>query len=55
MFNLYFQIFGHLSITELCRAAQVSTRWNQLAMDGQFWTGIYPVKWAKGMSGLFFV
>jgi hypothetical protein len=43
------KVFSHLNPQALCRSAQVSHRWNSLAMDGSLWTQLYPVSWAKGM------
>lgn len=43
------KVFSHLNPQELCRSAQVSRRWNSLAMDGSLWMELYPVSWAKGM------
>ena len=42
------KIFLYLNPRELCRSAQVSKRWNALAMDGSNWKVIRPVQWFRG-------
>ena len=42
------KIFLYLNPKELCRSAQVSKRWNALAMDGSNWKVIRPVQWFRG-------
>ncbi|XP_052780800.1 F-box/LRR-repeat protein 5-like [Mya arenaria] len=42
------QVFSHLDVQGLARCAQVSHRWNQIAMDGSLWTQLYPVSWSRG-------
>ena len=45
------KILSHLSPRDLSRCAQVSQRWNQLAMDPSLWRAIHPVQWAQGEWG----
>ncbi|XP_061195443.1 F-box/LRR-repeat protein 5-like [Saccostrea echinata] len=42
-------IFSYLNPKELCTSAQVSKRWNSLAMDGSNWRVLRPVQWFKGL------
>ncbi|KAK7102063.1 F-box/LRR-repeat protein 5-like [Littorina saxatilis] len=42
------KILSHLSPRDLARCAQVSQRWNQLALDPFLWPAIHPVQWAAG-------
>lgn len=53
--EIMLKVFSNLNPQELCRSAQVSKRWNSLAMDGSLWTELYPVSWAKGQLRLMFV
>lgn len=46
--EILLKVFCHLNPLQLSRCAQVSRRWNNLAMDGSLWTQLYPVSWAKG-------
>lgn len=41
-------IFSYLNPKELCSIAQVSKRWNAIAMDGSNWKIIRPVQWFRG-------
>ena len=51
--EILLSIMSYLNPRELCRAAQMCKRWNQLTMDGSLWTGVYPMNWAKGTYNLF--
>ncbi|XP_062578649.1 F-box/LRR-repeat protein 5-like, partial [Saccostrea cucullata] len=42
-------VFSYLNPRELCVSAQVSKRWNSLAMDGSNWRVLRPVQWFKGL------
>uniref|UniRef100_K1R0L1 F-box/LRR-repeat protein 5 n=1 Tax=Magallana gigas TaxID=29159 RepID=K1R0L1_MAGGI len=42
-------IFSYLNPKELCSIAQVSKRWNAIAMDGSNWKIIRPVQWFRGV------
>ena len=46
--EMVLKIFSHLNPQDLCRTAQVSTRFNELATDKSLWTRLYPVSWANG-------
>ena len=49
------KVMSYLSPKDLCRCAQVSQHWNQVALDPCLWPGIYPVQWAAGKLIVVFV
>ncbi|CAC5415804.1 FBXL5 [Mytilus coruscus] len=43
------QIFSYLNPQDLGRCAQVSHRWNRLALDTSLWRNFLPIQWSKGI------
>ncbi|XP_071136897.1 F-box/LRR-repeat protein 5-like [Mytilus edulis] len=43
------QIFSYLNPQDLGRCAQVSHRWNRLALDTSLWRNFLPIQWSKGV------
>ncbi|XP_033647500.1 F-box/LRR-repeat protein 5-like isoform X2 [Asterias rubens] len=48
------QIFSYLNPKDLSHCAQVSSHWNEMALDGSLWKNLYPVRWAQGDWSFYF-
>jgi len=46
--ELLLNIFGRLSVQDICRCAQVCRLWNGVTKQKVLWTDILPTQWARG-------
>jgi len=46
--ELLLNIFGRLSVQDICRCAQVCQLWNHVSKQKVLWTDILPTHWARG-------
>jgi len=46
--ELLLNIFGRLSVQDICRCAQVCRLWNRVTKQKTLWTDILPTQWARG-------
>ena len=46
--ELLLNIFGRLTVQDLCRCAQVCRLWNRLTKQKVLWTDVLPTQWAQG-------
>jgi len=46
--ELLLNIFGRLSVRDICRCAQVCRLWNHVTREKVLWTAILPTQWTQG-------